>query len=379
MLFAFTACSDSAPLEPEATVEVQLPQPTELNQTLKTLAQATSRLVEEPEFRTWLKAEALKQFDGDYDVLWQHHLDHRFSDGQTLRAKLANALAEQYDSPKAAAEQLDRWMEAYPVLQFAVPVHIEDWEAEMVAIPVTYAAEDAEDSTVHSIEVFSQENIAAKLSLSDAPESPVIVVGLSERCGDNGEILDFLSEKSSSILPASKSFDEGQVIELWQVNVPDLNKWESWLYGKPEFWCSARGAYIPSQGSNAIAFTLQEFTFTGKRNKFEPSDWFQLNEPLWYAWNDDLPGRIISLNFRETDKGVPINVSVKLFSAEIKPDWAPDWLSFNVGPSLSIDEISDSFKNMGTTSCDRNQYCWTDYNTGSQSQGSGMRFYLNCE
>lgn len=57
-----------------------------------TLAQATSHLVEDPEFRIWLKAEALKQFDGDYDVLWQHHLDHQFPDGQTLRAKLANAL-----------------------------------------------------------------------------------------------------------------------------------------------------------------------------------------------------------------------------------------------------------------------------------------------
>ena len=149
MLFAFTACSDSTPLEPEATAEVQLPQPTELNQTLKTLAQATSRLVEEPEFRIWLKAEALKQFDGDYDVLWQHHLDHRFSDGQTLRAKLANALAEQYGSPKAAGEQLDRWMAAYPVLQFAVPVNIEDWEAETAAIPVAYQAGDNDSSVTH--------------------------------------------------------------------------------------------------------------------------------------------------------------------------------------------------------------------------------------
>ena len=293
MLFAFTACSDSTSLEPEASAEVNLPQPTELNQTLKTLAQATSRLVEEPEFRVWLKAEALKQFDGDYDVLWQHHLDHQFPDGQTLRAKLANALDEQYGSPKAAAEQLDRWMASYPVLQFAVPVHIEDWEAETEVIPVAYQAEDAETSAVNHIEAFQSGREHGQLSLRVDPVSPVAVVGLNERKNyvDQGEQQD---QKYPTVNSARQ---DGDPLNLHQINIPNLNAIEFWTHGKPEF----RFRVFRGDGGR--------YDSGIPKNEFKPArslvndhdDWYVMNIPILPSWDWAIYGNLLTMHWIEED------------------------------------------------------------------------------
>ena len=97
LLFILSSCSTPATISPsdveEGNASMQLPKATELTLALKDIAQATAILAEDPEFRVWLKDEAMKQFDGDYDVLWQHHLNHQFPDGQSLRAKMVEALA----------------------------------------------------------------------------------------------------------------------------------------------------------------------------------------------------------------------------------------------------------------------------------------------
>lgn len=194
------------------------------------MAEATSLLMKDANFRTWLKEEALQQFDGDYDVLIQHHLDHKFLDGESLRDKLTQSYVSMGTSEKVVAT----FLSDNPLIQFAVPVNIEKWNAENEVVSVSYVADDFEDETVSHIETFFADKEVEFLSTKVDPEVPVVVVGMNERVKADGSLRDHVKETLSQT-STHRYRQDGDEERLWQVNVPNMGAIEGWLAGKPEF------------------------------------------------------------------------------------------------------------------------------------------------
>jgi hypothetical protein len=50
-----------------------------------------AKTLKDKEVRTFIKSEALKQFDGDYDVLYKNVAEYSFTDGKKFKDKLAQS------------------------------------------------------------------------------------------------------------------------------------------------------------------------------------------------------------------------------------------------------------------------------------------------
>ncbi len=348
------------------------------------VSKALALIMEDSEFRILIKTKAMLQFDGDYDVLISHILDHRFTDGQLLQAKLFSSFSAAHNlSPAEATKSLERILENNPLLTLSIPVNIEKWDAEHEFIPVIIRPYT--DKGMTHVRGYKQNWEEILLPIDIEPDFPVLAVGENERCDENGVVKPGLLPVKKDNSTSSLTFNEGQQVELWQVNVPNLSAVEPWLWGKPEFFCSVRGGTVVASGSSATGqgYILEEFHFTGDRNQFDPQDWYVMNKRIVSNWNDNNPGLNISFSFMEEDQGLKAKFTLKLFEIEVNPSasvsWWPSWLTLTVGPTLTIEELGANTTGMGTATASRDDVCWTDYYTGGSKNGpTTMRFYLNC-
>ncbi|MCB0837180.1 MAG: hypothetical protein KDE26_11980 [Bacteroidetes bacterium] len=378
-IFILSGCSDTETPEPTPKGDVTLPEMDQVTSTLDGLAGGVSLLINESEVREFLKKEALKQFDGDYNVLYQHIKNHEFSDGKSFENKFAEHYAVFNNlSVEEALSQVQQISSTLPLLNIGIPVNIEAWDPETEIIPVTFGPNPAQNENYSHVKVYLKNGKTELISVRKDPDFPVIVVGLNERCNDDGTVNErFLHTSSSSSSSPVESFSEGQDIELWQVNVPDLSEWESWLYGKPEFIMTVAGGEAVGS-SNGISYLLKQWMLPGSRSDYnDPASWFVMNEPIWPNWDNDIPGRLISVNVGEEDGGIPIEVEIKLFEIKVKkPAWL-NFLTFNLG-TVKFGNIGENHKDLGTIAIDRNSFpCWTDFYLGPISD-KHFRFYLNC-
>jgi hypothetical protein len=378
-LFILSGCSDTETLEPSVKESVKLPEMNQVTTTLFDLAGGVSLLIHDSEVREFLKEEALKQFDGDYNVLYQHVKDHKFSDGESFEDKFAKRYAVFNElSAEEALSEIQQIASTLPLLNIAIPVNIEDWNPETEIIPVTISPNPAQDENFSHVNAYMKDGETKLISVKEDPDYPVMVVGLNERCNEDGTVNErFLSSTSSQSSPLESTFVEGQAIELRMVNVPDLSEWESWLYGKPEFIVTFAGGLATGTGSGS-SYLLKQWMLPGSRSDYnDPSSWFVMNEPVWPSWNNDVPGTIITVNIGEEDGGLPVDVELELFQIKVKkPAWL-SFLTFGLG-TVKLGNIGANHKDLGTQAIERGSFlCWTDFYTGPVSD-KNFRFYLNC-
>lgn len=377
-LLIFSGCNQEEFGEiAESEANVPLPPSTLVNDHLDNAANVMSLMTRDVEVRTFIKAEAMLQFDGDYDVLFSRVKDHKFSDGQTFQSKFATAYAELNELTNAEGlEQVKALSAALPLLNISVPVNIDSWDAEADAIPVTFAPESEDEGNFTHLKAYNEDGSTQFIGISSDPDFPVMVVGLNERCHENGQVKkDFIPKANKE--PRTKSFSSTQNIELWQVNVPNLSKWETWAYGKPEFKMTVGGGQA-SGSSSGSQYLLKSWFLPGKRSDYNnPGSWHVINDEIWPNWQDDIPGRYINVNVGEEDGGLPVDVEIKLFKIKVKKSWWPSWLDLNLG-TIKLSQIGKNHKDLGSTGIDRAAFaCWTDFYLGSSSDKT-FRFYLNC-
>ena len=128
------------------------------------------------EMRKFIKEEALKQFDKDYDVFYPYVKDHVFSSGESFREILS--AREKYEGQLAAIEQ------SVPKLTVLVPNFswldeeffcAEKWDTSIDRLCVGYD----DDADAHRL-YFDGEYQGA-LPASDIPAFPVLIVKSNER------------------------------------------------------------------------------------------------------------------------------------------------------------------------------------------------------
>lgn len=135
----------------------------------KTLAKAVQ---EEPALRSFIKAEAVKLFDNDYDVLYQAVKDRKLSNGITLHETLLKYAGD--------ADAFNRNIDNLPLLTIYVPelpnFSAERWDAQTQVPLVALAQRHKRD-----VSLFDGEGKEQMLAASYIPGFPVLVVKSNER------------------------------------------------------------------------------------------------------------------------------------------------------------------------------------------------------
>ncbi len=187
LLILSHSCQKPDDLKPEAQFDAE-----SYDQDANILGLAISRaLTESQELRQIIKHEALKEVDGDYDVLLSRITEKKLSEYNDLLKKSASDirikdLLEGYLNPgrtimlKSTTSVIDDMLKKNPDLQVSVPVHCEDWDPE-VYTPYVAIRPSRYDSTTKKVDAFTPDGSPVKISAIAVPSDPVVVVGLNER------------------------------------------------------------------------------------------------------------------------------------------------------------------------------------------------------
>lgn len=199
----------------------------------------------EPELREFVKNEALKRTDLDYDVFYPWIKDEVVSEGRSFE----NILRE-YD----ANSELDRITEALPLLTILVPdwtwVNEEcfgphKWQTESPDVGVSYLSSDS------SHEIFHNGEYAFSLTDMEYSTAPVLIVKNNERIAysgmtKSGEIIydfnpdDYIDTQSEINTKASYEYE---IIDLEYETTNNIISAIN-LYG------NTRAAYSKTNGTN---------------------------------------------------------------------------------------------------------------------------------
>ncbi len=161
----------------------------EYNNDLNDFAQAVNQAINSnTEFRNLIKQEALKKFDGDYDVLLTHIINRNIADVSsnrsnfTVKELLNDFLPNKNPSNMRSSESpLETLSKKYPDLQVSVPVKAEEWESEAYIPNVTFIPLEYQDGVTKSVLGYDNNNNIIEIDANNEPENAVIVIGPNER------------------------------------------------------------------------------------------------------------------------------------------------------------------------------------------------------
>lgn len=153
------------------------------NEYIEVFAKALSKSLENKDLRALVKKEALRMFDGDYDVLYKN-IQSKTIEGKAVDKIITkNFLALQPDMDKLSQVTKNNR------LQISIPVNCEKWNTEKSRPLVAYVPVNFDEKKFTAIKAFDSNLNEIWLSTKNEPDFPVIVVGFCERVDDNGVLL----------------------------------------------------------------------------------------------------------------------------------------------------------------------------------------------
>ncbi|MDW3193665.1 MAG: hypothetical protein R8G66_14945 [Cytophagales bacterium] len=158
---------------------------------LDDFALTVAKSMDDPEFRALIKKEAMKMYDGDYDIFYKFLENMPLKDDMVVK----ELLMDQINGTKTAGRGVSggNWLDAlkvkYPDLQIAVPVNIEKWDTENFTPLVTFLTDDYNEKTTLTVKAYDSKGNAFELSTKEEPDFPVVVISRSERVDGDGNLL----------------------------------------------------------------------------------------------------------------------------------------------------------------------------------------------
>jgi hypothetical protein len=235
-------------IQPDASVAVS--EFSENNQLLSEYARILAASLNSTEMKQTLKNEALKKFDGDYDILVNKfeniQLGKSTNSIKSILAKNAKSSSGIYKSKGVASTDVDSFFnkikETFPNLQVSIPIHCESWEPEKYTPMVAFIPVDYDEKTFTEVTAYDINGVKHQLNTKVEPDFPVIVVGISERVDRNGNLRSESPTITTSAprfnvapsTPSTLSLSHGQARSLilqWS-DVADDSGYEVWrMYG----------------------------------------------------------------------------------------------------------------------------------------------------
>ena len=278
---------------------------------IEELAIATAAAMTDANFRQSVKTEAMKQFDGDYDILYSRLVKESLKSGKSGNFYL-NALSEKYKSiGKNSRQYIENLIKQIPRFQIAVPVHCESWDTENHLPLVAYVPTNFDEKTFTKVKAFDKDGKLHWLSLDKEPNFPVVVLGYNERTDDNGNLIDGFK----NILPDEGDGGGGSggsgggfnyspnSLYLVKLKFNDLSAYEPWISGKPEIYIDIH--------SDITQYTLGQLFSKPKRNDVKKK-WKTYNHKFcsWPSGTDRLYAKCY-----EKDNNITTTISFNVAAA----------------------------------------------------------------
>ncbi len=164
------------------------------NEEVEFLAQTIARSMSDVNGRTFLKTEAIKQFDGDYDILFAEIVNKELN-STSLKStqcndylKYLSVYANDESCLKSSVDFeaiINSIMQNNPLLQISIPelseFSPEDWDESESAPLVAILPENYDESTTKNIKAFDIDGNVYELDILSEPDIPVVVIGENER------------------------------------------------------------------------------------------------------------------------------------------------------------------------------------------------------
>ncbi|AMR27646.1 hypothetical protein A0257_11440 [Hymenobacter psoromatis] len=308
---------------------------TQTNQELATVAKALAHtLGTEAAYRQLLKAEALKQFDGDYDVLYRAFTTLKPAFGQRM-----DELVAQSPTGQALTGMADV-LAHVPNLNISVPVNINKWDAATYAPLVLFIPADFDEKTyTKPLQAYDKDGQVHLLDAKQAPDYPVVVIGPSERVRGTALTSENFGpgkgaasgQSTTNRVPADDPNYPGdpyypypptppstppqyyatcrtdkQTEYLTSMWMADVSEYESWFLGDPEMRLQA---VIPSGAAGTLSGTIRDSRYTMGRKTIEAT--YNCDADL-YFWQKQFVGEAVGFIFTEEDYGDIADVKLSI-------------------------------------------------------------------
>ena len=329
-----------------------------IDESLDNAALSIASSLKDQAVRSLIKAEALKQFDGDYDILYQS-IKNTSIKGRSLESILSGNTQARLPQ----ANGFEKMVANVPNFQISVPVNCEKWNEMNYTPLVAIAQPGIDEKSLKQIKAYDSDGNVHFLDARTEPDQPVIVVGMSERVDATGKLkYDF--EKGST---AATARTNGQNTILGQIKCPNLSNIESWANGKPELRLRVFGSQLFRGSTTPTAVTITTKFYNPERSAVD-GVWHTTNTSLfnwYYTWTSTTSlvyGSQTKFAWVEEDGGTSVKVNVSLGGTIGSSSGS----NINVGVKTSF-TIQDNDENLG----DANVYftdgtSWNVYSTGSE-------------
>ena len=303
------------------------------------VAKALAKSMGDKQVRSFIKSEASKQMDGDYDILY-NWVDDKVIGGKSLESIIVDNTVTSPSSKTNALENLRVTAASIPLLNISVPANIDKWDTEnfepLVAVS-PYSFKDEKD--VKIIKAYDKQGNIHWLDAKKKPDFPVIAVSLNER----SIIKDGKIELKPIILSKKQSFqDTNNKNHIpFQINVTKLNAssriasstywpyseysdnvylngvadgngwtdYEGWLMGDPEIQVFAfikdNSGTVTTAGSSYHDINNDDSWYYTELNQFFGSYNTDTYPEVYFGiWEDDGNG---------IDREVPVSAGIKYY------------------------------------------------------------------
>jgi hypothetical protein len=331
----------------------------EYNSRLEDVGKALAISMNEKSVRNFIKEEALKRFDGDYDILYGQ-LENKKINGENFESILAKNTTAGKSAKVDALNYLQQTQKLIPLLNIAVPLNIDKWNVDNYSPLVVVLPDNYSEQKTKTLKAFKADGSSIMIDAINAPSEPVIVISENERTIFENEVYTVRSDiygssfiqkdGLSEIKPITKSnkgakvastlgYNLNQYLYLQSLFCYDVSVYESWLKGGPEIEMRVFGAFY---GANS----LTQFRDTGEM-------WFPRNIPLYTGeistsivyWNTDIRDGL-KFWFAEIDGGALKKVTI-----------GATYTISGVGTSLGFEfDTGESDDIIGEYFVDRNAY-----------------------
>jgi hypothetical protein len=323
-----TSCQKDETPQPVKSSPIVLNNFTEESSAIEELAITTAKALSNTEFRNQIKNEAMKQFDGDYDILYSRLNSEALKNGAVNgNFYLENLSLVQSAFKTNPKEYISNLIKQVPKFQIAVPVNCENWNADNYTPLVAYIPVNFDEKTFTKIKAFDSRGNLHWLPLDKDPDVPVIVLGYNERTDDEGNLLD--SNNSFKNYPIDTDDGGGgfsyisNKLYLIKLKIKDLSDYEAWCLGKPEIYIDIH--------SDESQYSLGQLYSHPKRSDVE-NRWKTYNHKFC-SWPTDID-RLYAKCY-EKDNNITVTIGFTI-SAGFK---LGENVKFSLGPGFSIKTI----------------------------------------
>ena len=309
-----------------------------VNQKLEQLAVSLAASLKDPSVRQLVKNEVGKKFDGDYNALYSSMANQPLSGERTFRQELVRGISAFSGDTHSAAKSLDHLALEFPRLQIAVPANYEKWDGLKTVPLVAYIPQGVDVDSLAQLKAFDANGKLHLLSTADAPEFPVVVLGMNERTNELGFLeRTYIESKSRAavgnnappllnLLPppeeeegpgsgpgsscVAKTHNNGDQEWLRQITI--YNDHEGWFQGYPDIFLNV--AYIDPywpicHPTFEPCGQLVERTFDLNEVNAEGQPYYRADQLLY--WNTSV-SRSLFIHVREADGGNWVNIPVNI-------------------------------------------------------------------